>query len=163
MTNLVWLRHATAQDPDAAVADADRRLVRKGERQVLRVAAFCQRHNLLPQHLLCSPLLRAQQTAQLLQASLPHCPAPQTVAWLHIDTPVPTLLAELQAYVQSTAGQAIWLVGHEPCFSAAISHLLGQQARIVIQVKKAAVVCLDYDPAQGAAVLQWSIPNALMK
>ncbi|WP_407058181.1 SixA phosphatase family protein [Thiothrix unzii] len=48
--------------------DEARPLTPKGHKQVQRVARFCQRHALLPSHLLCSPLVRALETA--LQADL---------------------------------------------------------------------------------------------
>lgn len=160
MTTLTFLRHATAQDRTLPIPDADRQLVGKGKRQVQRVAHFCAEHEMLPAHLLCSPLLRAQQTAQWLHQHLPGCPTPQTVAWLAIDTAVETMIDELEKL--ATDGQDnLWLVGHEPDFSTVISHLLGSQASL-LKVKKSSLIRLEVDFAAGVGALLWSIPNTLM-
>lgn len=162
MTTLTFLRHATAQPHDLGISDAERQLIRKGERQALRVAAFCMQQALLPTQLLCSPLVRARQTASLLQQHLPNCPEPQVVEWLHMDTPVAAAMQALQAYLEQTHTADCWLVGHEPLFSALISQLLGSPQPI-LKVKKASLVRVEYAWAAGQGTLLWSIPNALMK
>lgn len=161
MTTLTFLRHATAQDHALPIPDASRQLVDKGKQQVQHVARFCTQHKLIPTHLLCSPLIRAQQTAQLLHQHLHGCPAPQTVSWLTIDTATETIIHELEK-LATTGQDNLWLVGHEPDFSEVISRLLGSQ-KTLINVKKASLTRLEMDWETGVGTLQWSIPNTLMK
>jgi phosphohistidine phosphatase SixA len=159
-TTLTFLRHATAQDRALRLPDASRTLVDKGKKQMQRVADFCRQHKLTPAYLLCSPLVRAQETAQTLQKNLPGCPNPKVVSWL-ADTEPDTMQAELEKLANSGLND-FWLVGHEPDFSSLISQLLGQRETIV-EVKKASLIRLEVDFRTGAGELLWSIPNTLMK
>ncbi|MEB4592396.1 histidine phosphatase family protein [Candidatus Thiothrix sp. Deng01] len=158
MTTLTFLRHATAQDRLLPIPDAARQLIGKGKRQAERAADFCSRHRLLPAYLLCSPLARAQETAQVFQHKLRGCPPPQTVGWL-AGADAETMREELEKLAGSGQDD-IWLVGHEPDFSELISLLLGSRKPIV-QVKKASLIRLETD-FQGGELL-WGIPNSLMK
>ena len=64
-----------------------------------RVARFCQRHALLPSHLLCSPLVRALETAQGLRENLANCPKAVIVPWLAHGADTQTALqADLRIY-----------------------------------------------------------------
>lgn len=161
MTTLTFLRHATAQDRSLPIEDHARELTNKGREQVLRVAAFCRKHDLVPVHLFCSPLIRAQQTAEILHKNLPASPRPRTVAWLAGTAPE-SMIAELKKLADEGL-KDIWLTGHEPDFSATISLLLGSQD-VIIKVKKASLIRLevDFQDSQENQLL-WSIPNALLK
>jgi len=157
-TILTFLRHATAEDHNLPIPDEARRLTPKGHQQVQRVASFCKRHALLPTHLLCSPLVRALETAQGLREHLANCPKAVMVSWLAHGVDTQTALAALAA----NGDNNIWLVGHEPEFSTLIAHLLGSP-NSRIKVKKAGLIRLDVDMTSGVGELQWNIPNALMK
>lgn len=159
---ITLLRHATAEDPSLSRPDADRPLIDKGEKQVARLAAFCRNNQLMPAALYASPLLRAQQTAKILHDRLPGCPHPQIVDWLGIDTSVPTLLAELGKLAEQGLGD-VWLVGHEPDFSALIAGLLGTAPANIV-IKKASLTQLDADFSEPpTAKLLWSVPCSLMR
>lgn len=161
LQQILFLRHATAEDRLFAPVDAERTLIDKGRRQTRAVARFCQRQTLLPARLLCSPLRRAIETATLLGDELPECPRPQVVDWLKLDTPTELALAGVLEQVAHGDGP-LWLVGHEPDLSALISRLLGSEQPI-LRIKKASLTCLEIEPGSGApARLLWSIPCALM-
>ena len=159
-TTLTFLRHATAQDRALGLPDESRRLVDKGKKQMQRVADFCKQRQLMPAYLLCSPLVRARETAQALQKNLSACPNPKMVSWL-ANTDPDTMQAELEKLANSGLND-LWLVGHEPDFSSLISQLLGRREAI-IKVKKASLIRLEVDFQTGIGELQWSIPNTLMK
>ena len=159
---ITLLRHATAEDRSLSIADADRALVDKGEKQVARVAAFCRKNQLLPAALYTSPLLRARQTVTILHDRLPNCPRPQIADWLATDTSTPTLLSELGKLAEQGLDD-IWLVGHEPHFSELIASLLGTSANN-IDIKKASLTRLEAGfSVQPSAQLLWSVPCALMR
>ncbi|QQZ30121.1 phosphohistidine phosphatase SixA [Thiothrix subterranea] len=160
-TTLTFLRHATAEDHNLPIPDEARHLTPKGHKQVQRVARFCQRHALLPSHLLCSPLVRALETAQDLRKHLPDCPKIIIVPWLAHSADTQTALQALAA-LAANGDNNIWLVGHEPAFSTLIAHLLGSP-NSRIKVKKAGLIRLEVDMTSGVGELQWNIPNALMK
>lgn len=160
-TPLYFLRHATAQDRQLPIPDAERALTDKGLRQVRAVARFCQRQGLLPQRLLSSPLVRAVETATLFSHHLPDCPRPQIVDWLRLGTPAAEAIEHLRDSVDSAPG-SLWLVGHEPDLSDLISRLLGSPHPIV-QVKKASLTCITVEPRTSQpGQLLWSVPCSLM-
>lgn len=158
---ITCLRHATAESHDQCDSDAERALTQKGRDQVSRVAAFCRRNRLKPGVLYASPLLRAQQTASLLQTQLVDCPPVNTVDWLSLGTPLESLLAELER-LAANANDDIWLVGHEPDLSRLFCHLLQWPDRTLI-VKKASLTRVEFSmPLSGFAQLHWTVPCALM-
>jgi phosphohistidine phosphatase len=165
---LLLLRHATAEDPALVSHDAVRALTGKGRRQVQTVARFCQHHALQPHRLLCSPLVRAVETATQLGQHLADCPLPQVVDWLALGTPTAVALAALQEQVEvageTAAAGPLCLVGHEPDLSALVDCLLGTTGSVVA-IRKASLTCLELPAgsAAGSARLLWSIPCALMR
>ena len=156
---LYLLRHATAQDRALPIADADRALTTKGERQARQVAIFCADRQLLPHLLLSSPIRRAHQTAQLLARHLPRCAAPQSADWLSTGSSVEQALDGLRSTLAQHPGDP-WLVGHEPHLSALMAALLGAPATTFL-LKKASLSCLAL-PENAAPQLLWSLPCGLM-
>jgi phosphohistidine phosphatase len=158
---ITFLRHATAEQGTSEISDADRRLTAKGKSQIKRVADFCHTNRLIPSQLYCSPLLRAQQTAKILQQRLPGA-APRTIAsWLDLDTPVAIMVQELANLTEQNM-EDVWIVGHEPLFSDVIGHFLHNEGTC-ISIKTASLIRLDvaFTPVVTATLL-WSIPCSMM-
>jgi len=158
---ITFLRHATAEDRRLAIPDAERALVDKGEKQVKRVAAFCRDNGLLPEAIYCSPLLRALQTAKILQTQLIACPEPKIVEWLGMYANQAEIIVELAQLAEQDI-EDVWLVGHEPDFSAVIGALL-QTGHDHFVIKKASLTRLEVDfIGEPSAKLLWSLPCSLM-
>ncbi|MBS3965450.1 MAG: histidine phosphatase family protein [Methylomonas sp.] len=158
------LRHATAELQCITRADTERALIKKGHNQVLRVAEFCRKNGLMPSVLYSSPLLRAQQTASLLQHHLPDCPPPGLVDWLMPDASCSAIIAELRTLAAADVDN-VWLVGHEPVLSNLLGELLASDGQR-FNIKKASLTCIDVQFSLGptpVAQLQWSVPCALMR
>jgi phosphohistidine phosphatase len=113
--DLIFWRHAEAEDDREGLADIDRRLTARGEKQAARVAAWLDRH--LPEgtRLLCSPALRCQQTVlplgrrfklrdELAQGS--------------------TAAAHLEVAQWPAARHPVLLIGHQPAMGEALAQLL---------------------------------------
>jgi phosphohistidine phosphatase len=62
---LLLLRHAKADRDDPSLADYDRPLTRRGRRDAQAVGLYLVAHDLVPDHILASPALRARETAEL--------------------------------------------------------------------------------------------------
>lgn len=103
----LWLlRHGQAETH--AGSDAQRRLTAHGRRGVLQSAAQLIGRPL--EAILCSPLVRAQQTAELVAEALQYPRALEIVAWLTPDATVHEVLGKLAARPESD----ILLVSHLP-------------------------------------------------
>jgi phosphohistidine phosphatase len=113
--DLIFWRHAEAEDEREGLADIDRRLTARGEKQAARVAAWLDRQ--LPEgtRLLCSPALRCQQTVlplgrkfklrdELAQGS--------------------TAAAHLEVAQWPAARHPVLLIGHQPAMGEALAQLL---------------------------------------
>ncbi|MDX3773095.1 histidine phosphatase family protein [Chromatiaceae bacterium AAb-1] len=153
--HLYFLRHATAEVVRPGQLDIDRCLIEKGRLQARRVADFIGRHAIHPQQVLSSPYPRAVQTAAIVckDAALPRA---EEVSWLALGTDTETIITGLQALPGHTL-----LVGHEPDFSLLISRLLGKE-HAVLNIRKASLTCLAWQPDDGGYQLQWLVPCKFM-
>lgn len=112
---LIFWRHAEAEDERDGLLDVDRALTQRGEKQAARVGAWLRNH--LPGNtlVLCSPALRCQQTALRLGR----------------DFVISEELAQgrsasdlLRAAQWPDARQPVMLVGHQPALGEALAQLL---------------------------------------
>lgn len=101
--------------------DLSRPLTETGREQVLQTVAELSQAGLKPQKLLCSPLLRAQQSAQLVGNTFGITPQEEPV--LDGRLSAAGLLAFAQEQLQET--DCVMLVGHNPNISLAAGVLSG--------------------------------------
>lgn len=127
--DLILWRHAEAQDESADLADLQRPLTSRGEKQAARVAGWLDRQ--LPEgtRVLSSPALRCEQTVQhlgrkfkLREELSPGCS--------------PDLLLEVAQWPH--ARQPMLLVGHQPVLGEVLARLL-HMAPGACPVRKGAV------------------------
>src|SRR3569833_764756 len=113
--DLIFWRHADAEDEREELADVDRPLTGKGEKQAQRVGAWLDRH--LPEgaRVLCSPALRCQQTALALGRKIK----------LHDELALGASAASvLEAAQWPSARQAVIIIGHQPVLGEAVARVL---------------------------------------
>lgn len=112
----LWLlRHGEAES--FAPTDAQRRLTEAGQAAVRSVCQYLPAHL---SHILVSPYLRAQQTAELVLASQTGTPLLTTVDWLVPETNPLQVMAALDNFRH----EDLLLVAHQP--------LLGELAGLLI-------------------------------
>jgi phosphohistidine phosphatase SixA len=150
--NLYLLRHAEAEPGDS---DADRRLTRKGEKQVEQLAKFLRKHDveLEIDEIWHSPLVRAVATAEIFQKEL------GLDAQLHEapglrpeDDPRPMALR------LACSRKSVLVVGHNPHFEYLASCLLGGSASpVLIDFKKCGLLHLERaeDPGRARPLGHW--------
>ena len=116
MELLLW-RHAEAEDgkPDLA-----RRLTPKGREQAQRIAAWMRQHVPPGFHVIASPALRAQETAQAL--GLPFDTSP-------LIAPGAPVASILRAAGWPDRDAAVILVGHQPDLGRAAAFLVSGEER----------------------------------
>lgn len=161
---LLLLRHALAEEREEfALTGADdelRPLTRKGRKQ-MRLGARGL-HVLVPRLdvIASSPLLRAQQTAEIVAreygskvVELPQLgPGQQPASVLH--------------WLQSQGdAEVVALVGHEPDLGLLAAWLLTGSKRGFLPLKKGGACLIEMNGGlkQGNGVLQWSLPPKQMR
>jgi phosphohistidine phosphatase len=115
---MLWLlRHAEAQE---GARDDARPLTERGQRQAKAAGLALRRLGVHLDACLCSPKVRARQTAELACEAL-GVPV----------TPTPALAGEPFDVREVTAGlDDVLLVGHDPSFTMTLHDLTGAQARL---------------------------------
>ncbi len=161
--DLYLVRHAIAfdRDPVTWAVDADRPLTPGGIEKFRQAARGLR--TLVPKVdvVLCSPYVRAWDTAQLLREEA-GWPTPQRCDALTGGD----ISALLTAIAEHGEQRSIALVGHEPYLGAFATSLLFPLAEAaVIELKKGAVAYIESaGPAAGStAVLRWLLPPRILR
>jgi phosphohistidine phosphatase len=113
--DLIFWRHAEAEDEGEELPDIDRPLTAKGEKQAKRVGAWLDRNLPDGTRILCSPALRCQQTALALGRKF---------ALREELAPGAHAAALLQAAQWPHARHPVMIVGHQPVLGEALGQLL---------------------------------------
>ncbi len=154
---LCLVRHAIAVERDEHNGpDATRALTSVG-RSRMREAAGGLRTLFQPQLILTSPLLRAQQTAEIVAKA---CEAPIRVLDALGTGEHREVLAECASLVESR----VVLVGHEPWMGELLSLMLtGSDSGLLVVFKKGAAALVDVEqPGRELGKLEWMLqPSAL--
>ena len=110
--------------------------------------------------ILSSPLVRAQQTASIVAASMETPPQVVTVKSLAPGGTYLALLADLKTHARHTR---IALVGHEPDLGGVASRLAGTRRRF--EFKKGGMCRIDIEsiPPVGRGALRWFVPPAILR
>ena len=157
---VLFIRHAWARDrvkfAAGGKADGMRPLTARGIRRMQQVAQDLKLR--IPRFglLATSPLVRAQQTAEILSDVYDDFPV-TSISELEPGSAPDVLSAWLKRY---RGEYPVALVGHEPDLSDAIAWFLtGSGDGSFIKMKKGQVCCLDMPPAcgPGSSVLRWSL------
>jgi len=140
MKTLLLLRHAKSAWDDPSLVDFDRPLASRGRKAAPRMGRFLSRQPGVPDLVLCSSAVRAQQTWALVAAELGSPPPVKHLRSLYLAAPS-RLLAAIQR-VEKTVDRLL-LVGHNP----GLEHLA---ARLAGGGKKAGLVAMATKYPTGA-------------
>jgi phosphohistidine phosphatase len=158
MTELYFLRHADAGDPEAWTRpDAERPLSSKGKRQTDLLARFLDSTAFRPDAILTSPKMRAEQTARPIAKRL------GVEVTIEPRLGQPLELATLESILRDAGDpERVVLSGHDPDFSDLVVELTGMPE---FEMKKGAFVRIDVDrPLRaGGGRLVWLVPPILLK
>lgn len=169
---LLVVRHAIAEDHEAFARgggdDRDRPLSKKGKRRFRRGASALAALEPEVDLLVASPLVRARQTADLLDKALRRQGVEPERAESESLVPAahPRALADWIDLQRRAAGEGskigtVAVVGHEPHLSHLVSWLTAGSERSWLRLKKGGAVLLDLPSrdgiAPGAATLLWAL------
>jgi phosphohistidine phosphatase len=148
--DLIFWRHAEAEDEQSGMDDLDRPLTARGEKQAVRVGKWLDRH--LPEgtRVLCSPALRCQQTALALGRKFK----------LRAELAPGARPAELLELVQWPAARhPVMIVGHQPVIGETLARLLRLQDEN-LGVRKGAVWWLRTRERDGSdQTVVWAVQS----
>jgi phosphohistidine phosphatase len=158
------IRHGIAVEPTVAEGDERRWLTKQGIKKVRQVATSLRSLDVEFDIILSSPLVRAQQTTELLMNQ-----GLSEITEVHPDLSPEGNLEQWAAWLQDyqfrqPLAQSIALVGHEPNLSNWAEMLLFNQVFQRLQLKKAGIIALHWPapmPPLGSCHLTWLIPPKL--
>lgn len=162
-TEVYLIRHGLAGERGTYANDDERPLTEEGKKKTRQVAKRLRDLDLTFDLMLTSPLVRAQQTAEiLLEVGLTS--QLETADFLAHGGTIDAWLKWLETWNRLTQAR-LALVGHEPDLSAWAEQLLWGESRGAITLKKAGVIGLML-PEQGSAIgnssLFWLAPPRLL-
>jgi phosphohistidine phosphatase len=155
---LYFLRHGQAGNRDEWQGDDSARpLTTDGKRRMQREAAAIRALGVSPDVILSSPLVRAQQTAEIVATGLDLRDRLVMDPRLGPGFDPRQLKALLAAHRDAST---LLLVGHEPDFSETISRLIGGGR---LDVKKGGLALVELeDRASLAGRLLWLLPPRML-
>lgn len=150
---LYLIRHGIAADREAYASDEERPLTDKGHQKTAKVAKQLHHQGLRFDLILTSPLVRAKQTATILQdAGL--CSQVEEFPALAPDGDIHTWVQWLEEWrQQNTNSQSIALVGHQPDLGNWAEILVWGKSQEKLVLKKAGMIGLTL-PQQGIPIGQ---------
>ncbi|TAF57051.1 MAG: phosphohistidine phosphatase SixA [Oscillatoriales cyanobacterium] len=149
MSQLYFIRHGIAADREHFEHDFDRPLTDHGIAKTSQIAQRLAALGLCFDRILTSPLVRAQQTAELLRvAGL--CGVIEELSALAPGGEVEALAAWWSEFTRGEASPTIAIVGHQPDLGLWAEWLLWGQPLEKLIVKKAGIIGLEV-PAKGLA------------
>ena len=155
LMNLYILRHGIAAERGAEYLDDELRpLTDKGIRRMRREAKGMDAIGIAPDLIISSTLVRAIETAEIVQQGLSAPPRLITSGAL-VPSAHPSRI--VQDLVDShTALDNVMVVGHEPHMSSLVSYILTGRVSWLIDMKKGALVSIDLSPS-GRGRLLWAM------
>jgi phosphohistidine phosphatase len=117
------VRHGDAVPEEDAGSDRDRWLSARGREAARILARLLREQRVEPDAIVCSPLPRAVQTAELLAQGLDYLAPIVSLRALE-----PSAQPRVAANAIANAGAAVIVVGHEPSISSVGAFLLGRPA-----------------------------------
>ncbi|MDE3056840.1 MAG: histidine phosphatase family protein [Bacteroidota bacterium] len=157
---LYFLRHADAATSGYA-NDFDRELTDEGKTEAEYVRRAIRGMKLSFTDVLCSPCVRARQTAKIVLGDFPALKIEDCDCLTSSSDPA-NLFGKLSRY---PGDGKILLVTHEPFASMSIASLLSGSSEPKISMKKASVACIETrSPVQRrTGTLLWLLANEQMK
>jgi len=118
MRRLMLLRHAKTEHDAPSGHDHDRRLDERGRLDAAAIGAWIGRHPPVPDAVLVSTAVRAQQTWEIardaMKDAMQEQPQPQTELLDELYGAEPTQLLRIIRMAEGTDPQRLMLIGHNP-------------------------------------------------
>ena len=161
--NCLLLRHGIAVSSEEwNGSERERPLTKEGINKTEQVAAGLKRIGMKPTHLLCSPLIRTQQTAEIAKEALQIKATIQLCPELVYDQSPMLLFPILQSLPQDAF---VMCVGHEPHLGQTAALMIFGKNSSGLSVKKAGgcLISFDGNVGVGRGNLEWWMAPAQLR
>lgn len=161
--NCLLFRHGIAVSPEEwEGSEEERPLTKEGNAKTAQVAAGLKRIGMKPTHLLCSPLIRTQQTAEITKEVLQIKPKIQLCPELVYDQSPMQLFSILQGFPLDAF---VMCVGHEPHLGQTAALMIFGKNSSGLAVKKAGgcLISFDGNVGVGRGYLEWWMAPAQLR
>jgi phosphohistidine phosphatase len=161
LVDVYLLRHGKAENAGHALADADRRLTRKGRENIAAAGRWMAVQELQFDLIAASPLVRAQESATIIAECLGE--PDHLVTWKAL-APGGNPGSVCHLIGKPADLRAILLVGHEPLLSALISRIITGNENAAIAMSKGALAKIrEFSPARSpSGELHWLVTATQM-
>lgn len=155
---IVVVRHAIAEEAQAAQPDALRPLSAKGKEKMSRGARGLK--NIFPDAdaIAHSPLLRARQTAEILASCYPGA----SLREVAVLAPGKGAVA-INQWLQHQPVSRLILVGHEPDLSRWLCALLSGRRKSFVELGKGSACMVEIPSPEDNARLEWLLTPRLLR
>jgi phosphohistidine phosphatase len=158
---LYLIRHGVAAERSEEFPDDSKRpLTNDGIDRLHKEAKALDALGVTFEQILCSPLVRTRQTADVFAEVLKSKPP---IAVIDSLTPAGSPAAVIQDLGKYMRKASIALVGHEPNMGELAAYLIG--AKIPLPFKKGAIARIDFSifPPKGKGELAWFVPPRMLR
>jgi phosphohistidine phosphatase len=158
---LYLIRHGVAAERgDAYPDDSKRPLTVEGIARLRKEAKALDALDVGFDVIVCSPLVRTRQTADVIAETLKGKP---TVTTADALAPAGTPGAVMQELAKQAKRGRVAVVGHEPNLGELAARLIG--ARSPLEFKKGGICRIDFEtlPPKGVGTLRWFVPPRMLR
>jgi phosphohistidine phosphatase len=156
MISLIIVRHGEAEPKIDSIEDKERKLIKKGVKQMRRVAGFIDEMDYSFDRVFSSTYIRAYQSAEVILDELGEDEKKiETITELEPDKDP----SEFINKIKENDNASILIVGHEPFLSQLVRNLTGGN----VEIKKGGLVVIDYNPVDGKGILKTLVTQKIMK
>ncbi|MBD3320713.1 MAG: phosphohistidine phosphatase SixA [Chitinivibrionales bacterium] len=154
---IIIFRHGIAVDRTApnSTSDENRELTSEGISKTRDAALGLKKIAGTPSKIISSPLVRARQTAEIIQPVI--APACSLETNKHLAPGIP--LSKICSWLEVQKEKCLLLVGHMPDLAELASLLISNTPSLEIRFKKAAACCISFTGKckAGTGCLEWLI------
>ena len=172
MKTILLLRHAKSDWGDPELTDFDRPLAKRGQKDAPLMGEVVKQLEHVPDLILSSPALRAQETAELVAEA---CGYKKSIEWVETfyTGGCDDSLTTLQGLPASI--ERVMVIGHNPTIEELAATLLSEDMdeewrdEWVVRIPTCGLVCLNFNIIEwsmlepGDAVLRWFLIPKLVK
>ncbi len=158
---LLVIRHGAAEDAAADGENASRALTKSGKRDMKQVAAGLKTLVETMDVIAASPLVRAQQTAEIVAAAYDDLPV-ETLDALSPGSDPAALTEWLQ---QHESADAVAVVGHEPHLGNLVTWFLTGSRKSAIEFSKGGVALVEFSSriAESSGILRLLLTRSALR